>query len=113
MKVEFCDITMVQNLALVKLYKTRTYKETQTVLDDEKNKGKDPKKDIMSLKKVETKVKYNIQMVEIMAVDPTNNLKLEVGDVVLVDYRKLKDFDLYKDVYLVSLYEFVGKVNLM
>lgn len=112
MKIETCDITMVQSLAVVKLYKERSFKQKQTVLDEEKNKGKDPKKDIMSLKTTENKVRYNIQTVEVLSVDPTNNLKVEVGDVILVDFRKLKEFDLYKNTYLIGLYDVIGKVSI-
>ena len=111
MKIEVSDKTLVAGIALVKLYKGRYRKEKQTVLDDEKNKGKDPKKDMMALKTVETKVMYNIQTVEIVAIDPTNPNKYEVGDVVLLDYRKVKDFDLYKDVKSINVYDVLGKVN--
>jgi len=114
MKIETSDIVMSQGLALVKLFgKPRTKKEVQFVMDDEKNKGKDPEKDLMERKAVENKVKYNVQTVEIVAIDPTNVFKLEVGDVVLIDYRRLREFDLYKDVYLIPVHETIGKVNLL
>jgi len=112
MKIEIVDIAMVQGVALVKLYKPRYRKEVQRVMDDEKNKGKDPKKDIMSMKEVEVKVLYNTQAVEILAVDPSNGQKVEVGDIVLIDYRKVKEFDLYKDVVAINLYDILGKVNM-
>ena len=110
-KIEIVDITIVPGIALVKLYKARYRKEKQTVLDDEKNKGKDPKKDIMALKTVETKVMYNIQTVEIVNIDPTNAGKFNVGDIVLIDYRKIKEFDLYKDVSSINVYDILGKVS--
>lgn len=113
MKIEICDVAIVPGIALVKLYKARYHKEKQTVLDDEKNKGKDPKKDIMALKTVETKVAYNIQTVEILAVDPTNGQHLERGDIVLVDMRKFKEFDLFKDVHSINLYDVLGKVTVV
>ena len=111
MKIEIKDITMVPGIALVKLYKPRTRKEVQTVLDDEKNKGKDPKKDIMALKKVETKVFLNIQTVEIVAIGD-NPHEFKVGDIVLIDYRKLKEFDLYKGVNSINVYDVLGKVKI-
>lgn len=111
-KIETCDITMVQGSALVKLYKPRSKKEKQTVLDDEKNKGKDPKKDIMALKTIEQKILLNIQTVEILAINKDNPNGFEVGDIVLIDYRKVKDFDLYKDVNLVNVYDIIGRVSL-
>jgi hypothetical protein len=110
MKIELSDITVVAGIALVKLYNSRYRKEKQTVLDDEKNKGKDPKKDIMALKTVETKVMYNTQTVEILAISENAN-KYEVGDVVLLDWRKVKDFDLYKDVKAINVYDIIGKID--
>lgn len=112
MKIEIVDISLVQGIALVKLYKPRFRKEKQPVLDNEKNKGKDPKKDIMALKTIETKVMYNIQAVKIMAVAADNGVKVEVGDIVLMDYRKIKEFDLYKGIVSINLYDVLGKVNL-
>jgi hypothetical protein len=109
MKIEPCDLSMSADLTLVKLYKPRSRKEKQTVLDDEKNKGKDPKKDIMALKVEETKVMYNIQTAEIVAISKLNK-QYEVGDIVIVDYRKLKDFDLFKQVSAINTYDIMGKV---
>jgi hypothetical protein len=111
MKIEIVNIAPVQGIGLVKLYKARTFKKSQPVLDDEKNKGKDPKKDIMALKNVEEKVMYNIQTVELVSVDSDNGQKVEVGDIVLIDWRKVKDFDLYKDIKSINLYDIIGKVN--
>jgi hypothetical protein len=111
MKLETCDISMLQSLALVKMYEPRKRTESQVVLDDEKNVGKDPTKDEMERKTVKTKVMYNIQTVEILAIDPTNNCKLEVGDIVVVDFRNLREFDLFKGVYIIQVYSIFGKVN--
>ena len=110
MKINVVDIAIVPGIALVKLYKPRYRKEKQTVLDDEKNKGKDPKKDIMALKIVETKVAYNVQTVEILAVGKDQHF--DVGDIVLIDIRKLKDFDLFKGVNSINLYDILGKVSI-
>lgn len=111
MKIEIVNINPVQGIALIKLYKPRTYKKSQSILDDDKNKGKDPKKDIMALKTVEEKIMYNIQTVEIMSVDKENGQHLEVGDIVLIDWRKVKEFDLYKDIKSINLYDVLGEVN--
>ena len=113
MKIETCDITMAQGIGLIKLYKVRTKKVKQTVPDDEKNKGKDPKKDIMVLKTIDEKVLYNIQTVEIVAINKLGQggNQYEVGDVVLLDWRKVKDFDLYNNVKSINLYDIIGKVN--
>lgn len=112
MKIDIVNITPVQGIALVKLYKPRMIKKSQPVLDDEKNKGKDPKKDIMALKTIEEKIMLNIQTIELLAIDPTNVGKFENGDIVLIDWRKVKDFDLYKDVKSINVYDILGKVNI-
>jgi hypothetical protein len=111
MKIETNEIIMIPDLTLVKLYKPRYRKEKQTVLDEEKNKGKDPKKDIMSLKTIENKVMYTHQTAEIVAINPTNRAGYEVGDIVIVDYRKLKDFDMFKGISIALVYDIIGKVN--
>jgi len=113
MKIKFEDIAIVQGLALVKLYKPRTRTEKQTVMDDEKNKGKDPKKDIMALKTVETKVMYNVQTVKVLVIDPLNGQHFAVDDIVLIDARKLKEFDLYKGVNICNIYDIIGKINII
>lgn len=111
MKIDYSDIAISPDLVLVKLYKPRTYKQEQKVLDEEKNKGKDPKKDILALKTVEEKVMYNMQQAIVLAIDPNNRLAYEPGDLVIVDVRKLKDFDLFKDTKLCNLYDVIGKVK--
>jgi hypothetical protein len=113
MKFEMYDIAMVQDLAIVELYKPRTRKEKQSVLDDEKNKGKDPKKDVMALKTEEKKVLYNFQTVKILVVKPGNGPGFEVGDVVLTDLRMLKECDLRKGAYITNIYSLFGKVTTM
>ena len=113
-KIETNDLIMSQGLALVKMFgKPRTKVQEQLVMDTEKNAGKDPEKDLMERKVVKEKVKQNIQMAEIVAVDPTNALKLEVGDVILVDYRRLREFDLFKDTFIIQVYEAICKVNML
>jgi len=111
MKIEINNIAINPDLVLVKLYKPRTRKEKQTVLDDEKNRGKDPKKDIMSLKTVEEKVMLNIQTAVILNIDSNNRFGYEVGDIIIVDYHKLKDFDLFKGAKLCQLYDIMGKLR--
>ena len=114
MKIETNDLIMSQGLALVKMFgKPRTKIQEQLVMDEEKNAGKDPEKDLMERKVVKEKVKQNIQMAEIVAVDPTNALKLEVGDVILVDYRRLREFDLFKNTFIIQVYEAICKVNML
>jgi hypothetical protein len=111
MKIEIADLTLVPGIAVVKLYKPRKYKKEQTALDDEKNKGKDPKRDIMALKTVQEEILYNVQAVEILNIGDNTN-KYEIGDIVIMDYRKVKEFDLVKGVNSINVYDILGKVNL-
>jgi len=110
MKIDLSNLAMTQDIAIVELYKTRTYKEPQKVLDDEKNVNKDPKKDIMALKTVDVKVNYNYQTVKILAIKD-NGVGLEVGDIAVVDYRKLRDFDMQKGAYIVNIYELIARLT--
>jgi hypothetical protein len=113
-KIETNDLIMSQGLALVKMFGApRTKVQEQLVMDEEKNAGKDPEKDLMERKVVKNKVKLNIQLAEIVAIDPTNAFKLEVGDVVLVDYRRLREFDLFKNTFIIQVYEAMCKVNML
>jgi hypothetical protein len=111
MKIEMFDLTMLQDVAIVELYKTRSRKEKQSILDDEKNKGKDPKKDVMALKTEEKKVLYNFQAVKILAIKAGNGAGFEVGDIVLTDLRMLKECDLQKGAYITNIYSLFAKVN--
>jgi hypothetical protein len=99
----------VNETLIVKPYKERFKKVEQTVLDDEKNKGKDPKKDIMSLKKVTEKVLYNHQRVQVVAAPTDNRLGIVPGDIIVVDWRKNKEFDLFKKMYMFSMYDIIAK----
>lgn len=111
MKLEMCDLTIVQDVAIVELYKVRTYKQEQKVLDDEKNKDKDPAKDVMALKTEERRVKYNFQVAKVLSIKPNNGPGIEVGDLVLVDVRALKECDLQKNAYITNVYALLAKVN--
>jgi hypothetical protein len=87
--------------------KFRTYSTEYTVLDTEKNVGKDPLKDEMETKVVKKKVKYNHQVATIKAV-PANITDLAVGDEILVDFRSCMEIEGYKDLYVVSKYNSLG-----
>ena len=104
------DLAMVQDLAIVELYKPRTRKEKQTALDDEKNKGKDPKKDVMAIKTEEKKVLLNFQAVKVLVVKAGNGAGIEVGDICLTDLRMLKECDLQKGAYISNIYSLFAKV---
>ena len=98
-----------QEKFVVTFDKFRTYSTKYTVLDTEKNQGKDPLKDEMETKVVNKKVKYNFQVATILAV-PNAEKDLVAGDKVLVDFRSCIEIDGYKDIYLVNKYNIVGEM---
>ena len=111
MKVKVENITMAMDRILIKLYKPTHKKVKQTVLDHEKNKGKDPKNDIMETKTIEESVMYNMQTAIVLSAHPENRLGLKVDDIVIVDVRKLRDFDMYEKVFWCELYDVLANVQ--
>lgn len=111
MKIKVENITMSMDRVLVKLHKPTYKKVKQTVLDHEKNKGKDPKNDIMETKTVEENVMYNMQTALVLNAHPENRLGLKVNDIVIVDVRKLRDFDMYDKVFWCELYDVLANVQ--
>lgn len=111
MKVKVENITMSMDRVLVKVYKPTHKTVKQTVLDHEKNKGKDPKNDIMETKTVEEKVMYNMQTAIVLNAHSENRLGLKVNDIVIVDVRKLRDFDMYDKVFWCELYDVLANVQ--
>jgi len=87
----------------------RTFNTNYTVLDEEKNKGKDPMKDEMETKVVKKKVKYNFQVARVIGT-PDSETTLCAGDRILVDFRSCVELDGYKDIYLVNKYSSIGEM---
>ena len=90
--------------------KFRTYNADYTVVDQEKMKGKDPLKDEMETKVVKKKVKYNHQVAIVVAV-PDTEKEISVGDNILVDFRSCVQLDGYKELYLISKYQVLGRLT--
>ena len=84
----------------------RVYSTDYTVLDTEKNKGKDPMKDEMETKVVKKKVKYNTQVARVVA--RPEDSTIDVGDEIVVDFRGCMELDGYKDLYLIPKYKVIG-----
>lgn len=115
------NFTPSTNRVILKCDKFATFKQSQRILDEEGNKGKDPMKDEMStiISKVDVKFSYQVMEVAALPVDYSNrsaedkynNAEYKVGDKVLVDFRAVKKFDLYKDLYWVWTMDIVGKVK--
>jgi hypothetical protein len=100
------DFTPVDKL-VVTFDKYRTYSTEYTVMDTEKNAGKDPLVDEMETKVVKKKVNYNHQVATIMAV-PANEEQYKVGDLILVDLRACLAIDGYKDIFIIPKYNVFG-----
>jgi len=105
------NFTPSTNRVILKCSKFATYKQMQRVLDEEKNKGTDPKEDIQETILKAVDVKYWYQIAEIVALPPDDKTGYKVGDKVLVDYRSAKKFDLYKDLYWIWTMDIVGLVS--
>jgi len=115
MKVNTVDLIMLQDQVLVKPYKFKYRYEDQLIVDpdDPKNKGKNPEKDIMVLKTIKQKIMDgNYQTVEVVSIPKDNRLSVEVGDIVVVDWRKSREFDLVKGVSVIPMYELICGVVL-
>lgn len=105
------NFTPSTNRVILKCKKFATYKQTQRVLNEEANQGKDPIKDDMETIVKRIDVRYGYQVMEVVALPTDYKGEFKVGDQVLLDYRAAKKFDLYKDLYWVWLMDIVGLVN--
>ena len=100
--IEKCKgFKLYNNRFLVYVPKIRTYKAKDIVLDDEKNKGKDPIKDEMEVKEIEKEFKYEYQLGIIVGM-PDGEDEFKVGDEVLMELKYLKEFDFYKPVNIIQ-----------
>ena len=100
--IEKCkEFKLYNNRFLVYTPKIRTYKGKDIVLDDEKNKGKDPIKDEMEVKEVDKEFKYEYQVATIVAT-PDDETDFKVGDEILIEIKYLKEFDFYKPVNIIQ-----------
>lgn len=110
-KFREANFTPSSNRVILKCNKFATYKQSQRVLDDAKNEGKDPMNDQMETIIKTVDVKYGYQIMEIASLPIDDKSGYKVGDKVLVDFRAAKKFDLYKDLYWVWLMDIVGIIN--
>ena len=99
-----------QDKLVVTFDKFRTYNTEYTVLDKEKNEGRDPLKDEMETKVVKKKVKYNHQVARVIAV-PEKEADMVPGDSLLVDFRSCMEIDGYKDIFIVAKYNVIGVIK--
>jgi hypothetical protein len=100
------DFQPLDNL-VVTFDRFRTYSTEYTVMDKEKNVGKDPLKDEMETKVVKKRVKFNTQVARLVAT-PSNETELMAGTDILVDFRTCMELDGYKGLFLVPKYKVIG-----
>lgn len=109
MKYKIEDYTPMSGKLLIKPFRQRTRTVETIELDEEKNKNKDPLKDEMETKKVKSKAPYEMQLAEVVVSgDPT----YPVGTTVVYSVKFVKEFDLFKNVFLVSNYDIMGTYNI-
>jgi hypothetical protein len=83
-------------------------------LDEEKNKDKDPRTDMMETKDVEKELPSNFQLAKVVAVPvyPEGyTFTYKVGDVIAYKYGACLSLDLEKDTYIIDAYQVVALLN--
>ena len=104
------EITPLEGRVLVSPHKIRTYKETHPVLDDEKNKDKDPLKDEMEVKMVTEDINYRFQRATVLRT-PADETRFKVGDEIIYNVGALQDFDVFKGVSVLKKYDVVAVIG--
>jgi len=87
----------------------RSYSTTDTVLDDEANKGKNPMLDELKTVKKVVEINYKYQVAIVLA--KSDNVKdLNIGDKIVYRLSNVIDFDLLKDVSMLKRFEIIAKM---
>lgn len=109
--VEKCKgFKMLEGRILVHPLKIRSYQTTDTVLDDEANKGKNPMIDELKTKKKVLTINYAYQKAVVVNV-PANITNIAVGDTIIYRINNLQDFELVKGVSMLKAYEVIGIIK--
>lgn len=96
---------------LIKPFKNKTYTQRQADVNynSEKNKDKDPQKDVMEVEYVVNKVSYEIQKATVVDLAPTLNVPYNIGDIVYYYVsRKGVPYRWVKDTHIVKPYDIIG-----
>ena len=112
MKYEISKYHPIGGKLLVEPMRMRTRNVETIELDEEKNKEKDPLKDEMEVKKVQTKAPFEIQLATVIAVPKDNRTGYEVGNTIVYSVKFVKEFDLFKKTFLISLHDIHGEYEL-
>lgn len=100
-------IEPLEGRVLVHPLKLRTYETTDTVLDEEKNKGKNPMLDEMVTKKKIVTINYAYQKAIILQV-AKNEPRLKIGDIIIYKVSNLIEFDLIPGVSMLKNFEVIA-----
>lgn len=108
--IEECQAyIMLDDRLLVHPLELRSYETTDTVLDDEANKGKNPMLDELKTKVETVTINYKYQLAIVVA--KSDNVKdIEVGDKVVYKISNLIEFDLLPGVSMLKRYEVIAKI---
>ena len=94
---------------LIRPLRNKTYNQKQVVLDEEKNKDKDPQKDEMETKVINNKVSFEVQKAIVEYVPENIDVAYEVRDTVY--YYKSRQgvpFRWVKNTFLLKPYDVIG-----
>jgi len=99
MKVNYSDIRILNDLTVVRVIEPEFTKVMRKTVDRDnpRNKGKDPIKDNMIMKEVEEKVTKDLQVAEVLNIAADNKFGIKVGDLVVVNFNRLKKFDMWSE----------------
>jgi hypothetical protein len=106
MKYEISKYTPPVGKLLIKPLKMRERQVETIELDHEANKDLDPMKDEMTTKRVKSKAPFEYQLGEIVA---SGDTIYPVGGTIVYSVKFVKEFDLFKDTFLVSNYDIFGR----
>lgn len=109
--IKACEpFTMLDDRLLVHPLKLRTYETTDTVLDEEANKGKNPMVD--ELKTMQKVVEINYKYQEAVVLNVSANIKdITVGDTIIYKVSNLLEFDVVPEVSMLKRFEVIAKVG--
>ena len=105
MKYEISKYRPIEGKLLVSPLKQRARMVETIELDDEKNKDKDPLKEEMEVKKVKSRAPFEMQLAEVVA---SGDAKYPVGTIIVYSIKFVKEFDMFKNAFLMSNHDIMG-----
>lgn len=99
MKINYSDIKILNDLTIVRVIDPEFTSVTRKVVDRDnpRNKSKDPMKDNMIMKDVEEKVTKDLQAAEVLNINEENKYGIKKGDIIVINFNRLKKFDMWSE----------------